>query len=224
MNTERGAPLSVRCFLRLLATGASRLRRACGCGANCARRSAPWQRGALPHFWRGGALGFDTMAAQEVLRVPGERFPHLRLGSSPPCRAGVPVEPAGRRRLPGAAAPGGRGGIHSESLYSGLPVPAQPLFGGPQRALCLLPAAGYRRMAYIGQDAWERIVIHDPTQGWKKGVPVKGPAEEAQGLVPRRALLCPFSLGTVLFQSVCSFEKAAVQRECFRKTPLQASK
>lgn len=30
-------------------------------------------------FLAGGALGFDTIAAQEVLRARGERFPHLRL-------------------------------------------------------------------------------------------------------------------------------------------------
>ena len=35
--------------------------------------------GGVATFLAGGALGFDTMAAQEVLRVRGERFPHLRL-------------------------------------------------------------------------------------------------------------------------------------------------
>lgn len=36
-------------------------------------------------FLAGGALGFDTMAAQEVLRVRGERFPGLSLVLVLPC-------------------------------------------------------------------------------------------------------------------------------------------
>lgn len=56
---------------------------------------------------------------------------------------------------------------------------------------------------------------------------MKGPGrEEAQGLIPAGLYFGFFGFSTVLFQSVCSFEKAAVQKESVfcGKTPLQSSK
>ena len=71
-------------------------------------------------FLAGGALGFDTMAAQEVLRVRAEGFPELGVCAGPALPGpGGPVEPAGRGGVPGAFAPGGPGHLHRHPAAAG---------------------------------------------------------------------------------------------------------
>ena len=80
-------------------------------------------------FLAGGALGFDTMAAQEVLRVRAEGFPELEFVLVLPLPGpGGPVEPAGRGGVPGAfcarrtwsstPAPSGSGGACTAGTVS----------------------------------------------------------------------------------------------------------
>lgn len=125
-------------------------------------------------FLAGGALGFDTMAAQEVLRVRGERFPHLRLVLVLPY---VGQESQWSQR--DAAVYRALLRQADEVVYTAKAYTRGCLF---QRNRYLVDHSAHcvcylqrdtGGTAYTVRYARERgLVIHDLTQGWKKEKPL----------------------------------------------------
>lgn len=97
------------------------------------------------YFSAGGALGFDTLAAQTVLRLR-ERYPQIRLILVLPCRsqtrgwsqADIDIYEEIKR-------PCGQGNLHVGELLSGLYAEAEPASCGQQQYLHLLSNQAYRR-------------------------------------------------------------------------------
>ena len=131
-------------------------------------------RGGVATFLAGGALGFDTMAAQEVLRVRGERFPHLRLVLVLPY---VGQESQWSQR--DAAVYRALLRQADEVVYTAKAYTRGCLFlrnrylvDHSAHCVCYLQR-DTGGTAYTVRYARERgLVIHDLTQGWKKEKPL----------------------------------------------------
>ena len=83
------------------------------------------------YFGAGGALGFDTLAAETVLRLKGE-YPGIRLILVLPCRDQTRGWREADVRRYRDILSRAEGGLHRRALFSRLHAPTQPPSGGKQ--------------------------------------------------------------------------------------------
>ena len=95
------------------------------------------------YFGAGGALGFDTLAAQCVLSLR-KRYPHIKLILVLPCTAQTKGWSKDQKS-------GGQGSIYFSRLFSGLYVQKKPPFGKWQQCLHSLFNTGERRDCIYGK-------------------------------------------------------------------------
>ena len=106
-----------------------------------------YQSHGVRYFGAGGALGFDTLAAETVLELRAASNPGPALSG-----AGGAVGAGGTAALSGHSGAGGQGGLYRAPLCAGLFPCAQPALGGPRRMVYRLfdPGPG-RSSLYRGQ-------------------------------------------------------------------------
>ena len=96
-------------------------------------------------FGAGGALGFDTMAAQLVLTLKAQ-YPHIRLILVLPCLSPDKVlERPDQSSLHAHPGTGGQSCLYFSGIYRRMYAPAQSPLGGLQQRVHLLPDQSDRR-------------------------------------------------------------------------------
>ena len=123
----------------------------CGSGADCGRKFSGWQNRGVHSFLAGGALGFDTMAAQEVLRVRGRICPFSGTGAGVALLgSGGGLESTGCGCIPESVAAGGSSDLYGNPMSARLHDAPEPVLGRTQCLLPLLPEEGPGRHRLYG--------------------------------------------------------------------------